>query len=1158
MSAYREFYDNDDDFDNYGTINYTSQQLKLQRELQVLEDKYGGAMSASHPSAFLNYFKGKPSDQTKIYNTIDKLVEAGQYIMVDSINYGGYGERTKSSRVYSPEHRSVIVSNLSAEIDLADTINPVLYKQYLRNKGSKNMKDFKKDGICLKYLTKFLYKITSILQHYNLSFDDYMNMDIEDDPLGIYDQYETELIKELKQNIALMQTYDNVGFYIGISMKVGVPSKAKNIIIKGPMKESTVKTICVIECFKKKLIPKGYSEQDFDLPIIDPEWYDRGMEYDEIELYMNEFAKTHKQSLRINIHDRLSTKKPMKSFNKKISGSNYIDLKFYRTDFHLDTQTPYKILDKYLKSHQEKIDDSGTWKTAPTYLSAVNLRDEFLSQYKELKGIRGNFSNGACDIYMFWTKDSVYLLDEHSSGIDRKKYPYKLTKSGVWFSKFMENHSMIPDNHRLIKYFSPEKPIELLKTNDSESARVYKETSMARGFLIGRVNEDPLFPQMKIDRNRAFSSYWQCKYTKNKDGTNWIPGIPWGSIYSCDNSILDCEGICGSIFATIHKPPFMLNKNRTVIENLGFLDSLEGQFDWVEMQFYRDIGVEYTIHAIIPAFKEKDTFKPFIDSVNSAEDDPKIAKREINKIIGKFLTSASTKTDITTNPTEAARLMDIYRSEGRAPELHSFTTFSSDFDTDEADAKTIPTTHIITSLDNTEYSKSRYTHLHNHIIAAYRVDMMQMIMDILDQGCQITQFRIDSITFHNINNHIGVKNYLTKKYVSAGTWKWEEYKPENSLINYARPKPKIDFWDDIKNVAKFDPLLCHRTLLISGRAGFGKTTLIRSLFPDNGTVIYCAFTHSAAHLLSPNAITLDALIKRLKENRIPLNFWRIIIDEISQATMSKIMELNRLLKFRFKSDEMWGGIGMIFVGDSAQVLPVAEKNCKNQHNIFKSSIKYYEHKLTKNYRSTSNYFNKVYAELADIVDTEEPSLWRKFKERLFDPNNPLNKKCVVNKLPKDIFDKDYTAICYTNSNVSRGNNAYYKLYKGPKKIIIDCTISGVCYKNQDGIVDNDGNIILDSKKVAKYSHSYFRELQDKEKTKVTVYVAKIIGSDKTLEYFMGHAITVHKAQGKTYDNDIIVIFEKMDARTFYTAITRTSDPDNKLKIYITQEDIKGL
>lgn len=181
-----------------------------------------------------------------------------------------------------------------------------------------------------------------------------------------------------------------------------------------------------------------------------------------------------------------------------------------------------------------------------------------------------------------------------------------------------------------------------------------------------------------------------------------------------------------------------------------------------------------------------------------------------------------------------------------------------------------------------------------------------------------------------------------------------------------------------------------RSLFVTGKAGTGKTTLLRKVVEraknNKKKVVVLAPTgvaaqnadgvtiHSFLHLpLAPYipGFKTEGLYKLKQEQKeLVQSLHLIIIDEISMVRCDLMDMMDDVLRFYRKSDLPFGGIQMVFFGDLYQLMPVVkieenEKLLKHYESVYFFSSKVYEKmncpmlKLEKVYRQTDGGFIKL-------------------------------------------------------------------------------------------------------------------------------------------------------------------------------------------------------
>ncbi|MCX7699033.1 MAG: AAA family ATPase [Candidatus Goldbacteria bacterium] len=359
-----------------------------------------------------------------------------------------------------------------------------------------------------------------------------------------------------------------------------------------------------------------------------------------------------------------------------------------------------------------------------------------------------------------------------------------------------------------------------------------------------------------------------------------------------------------------------------------------------------------------------------------------------------------------------------------------------------------------------------------------------------------------------------------------------------------------------------------KNVFITGKAGTGKSTLLnyfKNMTKKN--VIVLAPTGVAAVNIGGQTIhsffgfkpdiTVDK-IKNLKSKKIKIykELDAIIIDEISMVRADLLDCIDTFLrKYGKIKDVPFGGIQMIFFGDLYQLPPVVLKHEKNIFNVHYKSPYFFEAKVFKDFEMEFIELEKIYRQkdekFIEILNTIR--------------SNTINEKQieVLNSLAKKDFKKDNKLVINLttiNKKAEDINNKYLKDLKNPIKTYI-ATITGNFDKSyfpaeaelkiatgaQVMLLNNDskgrwingtmGRVvkIINSKK---YNCDIICvELKDGIIAEVTPYTweifeykyneeKKIIETETTGTFTqypirLAWAITIHKSQGKTFDNVII-------------------------------------
>jgi ATP-dependent DNA helicase PIF1 len=129
-----------------------------------------------------------------------------------------------------------------------------------------------------------------------------------------------------------------------------------------------------------------------------------------------------------------------------------------------------------------------------------------------------------------------------------------------------------------------------------------------------------------------------------------------------------------------------------------------------------------------------------------------------------------------------------------------------------------------------------------------------------------------------------------------------------------------------------------RVVLITGRAGTGKTTLIRTLLErDGANQVVLAPTGVAAvnvrgqtihsfFRIPPRLHNLSEIQPRRGLGKLFKNVKRVIIDEISMVRADLLDAIDHALKINRMDQRPFGGVQMVLVGDFLQLPPIVRED----------------------------------------------------------------------------------------------------------------------------------------------------------------------------------------------------------------------------------------
>ncbi len=378
-----------------------------------------------------------------------------------------------------------------------------------------------------------------------------------------------------------------------------------------------------------------------------------------------------------------------------------------------------------------------------------------------------------------------------------------------------------------------------------------------------------------------------------------------------------------------------------------------------------------------------------------------------------------------------------------------------------------------------------------------------------------------------------------------------------------------------------------QNVLITGRAGTGKSTLL-SWFRDNTAkkVVVLAPTGVAAVNVEGQTIhsffhfkpsVTPASIKRKKkaERGSPTIYNKlktIVIDEVSMVRADLLDCIDKFLRFNGPDEKRpFGGVQMIFIGDLYQLPPVVSSA---EREIFKS------HYPTP-YFFSANVFSQLnieYVELEKVYrqkDDEFVRLLNTIRNRTVTDDDlaRFNTRCDPDfEAPADTF---YISLTSTNDladginekrlaelpgRVWKATGAIegdygkeylptavdLKLKKGAQIMLLNNDslgqwINGTIGKIRKFEKDDEGEDVIvadldngDTARILPYTWKIYRFFLKKEELH-----SEEVGSFRQYPVRLAFAVTIHKSQGKTFENAVIDVGRGTFAHgQMYVALSR--------------------
>jgi len=340
----------------------------------------------------------------------------------------------------------------------------------------------------------------------------------------------------------------------------------------------------------------------------------------------------------------------------------------------------------------------------------------------------------------------------------------------------------------------------------------------------------------------------------------------------------------------------------------------------------------------------------------------------------------------------------------------------------------------------------------------------------------------------------------------------------------------------------FKVLLDYKAFCNVSRAGTGKSYNIMRIeekfkerFPD-ATIIKIAFTNKAAINIGGTTIhkflKLDSSLKITSSAIKVLKHKTVLIMVDEMSMISK--DLWRLLVEvkRHLPKSYW-----ILCGDYRQVPPV-EKVTKWLDYFNCSAVKYLANYTRIEFKVRQRYDEHLW-DAAEIVwnDGIIPDTVKRVKEdidflkgkRIIVYTNATRKR--LNKLLNDLHSADEEDVVELPYDGEAEINQDAKLYVG-------CPVMAIMNKKGEedmDLVNNEDFTI----QYADYGEINVMSMRPSENGGVEEHTFQFATEDFHKYFVLNYAATVHKSQGQTIDNDIVIYeTEKMDKNLLYTAITR--------------------
>ena len=384
---------------------------------------------------------------------------------------------------------------------------------------------------------------------------------------------------------------------------------------------------------------------------------------------------------------------------------------------------------------------------------------------------------------------------------------------------------------------------------------------------------------------------------------------------------------------------------------------------------------------------------------------------------------------------------------------------------------------------------------------------------------------------------------------------------------YTLYKQESDNAPDDEYELAFEKLIkSKRNIHIQASAGCGKSYLIKSYIEglskeESKTVLLTAPTGKAADLIGGTTIhkafELPSCVQMLDEEIVDVpktlhNIKTVIIDEISMVRIDVFERIMQILEFAATQGQ---NIRLIVVGDFGQLAPVCTSSDKAVLKTLYSDIKgYYAFNSAKWHKANfekivlHKVFRQKDAELIEHLNgvkygSYSDLEWIKYNACPFTSNKPI----YICSRRKTVDDFNNSAI--EEYSKDHPITTYQAVFDGPLVAEAPCPktltlgvgvrVMTICnekhYKN--GMLGTVKNLD-DDKVVVKFDNGKTATIKRKtfELENGTTYIQ--------FPLILAYAITVHRAQGSTFEHVVLICDGCFEAGQLYCLLSRCANLEN--------------
>jgi hypothetical protein len=386
----------------------------------------------------------------------------------------------------------------------------------------------------------------------------------------------------------------------------------------------------------------------------------------------------------------------------------------------------------------------------------------------------------------------------------------------------------------------------------------------------------------------------------------------------------------------------------------------------------------------------------------------------------------------------------------------------------------------------------------------------------------------------------------------------------------------------------------NRNIFLTGKAGTGKTTFLKSLKDKiHKRMVIVAPTGVAA--INAGGITIHSFFQlpfgpiltkkvagsknqtsesKMKFQKRKINIIKsldlLVIDEISMVRADMLDAIDEVLR-KYKNRFLpFGGVQVLMIGDMQQLAPV---------------VKHQEWELLKNYYKSMYFFNSKVIEESNLLSIELKKVYRQSDEKFIEVLNEIR----TNAITKENFDllhtrfipnfnaedaDSYVTLCTHNHSANLINSRELKKLESTSNFFtadIDGDFPENSYPTdyelelkigaQVMFIKNDSNpekryyngkigeiigfedqhIIIychDDKSTIESNHEEWKNIKYDIDNKTKEIKEKVVGTFRQYPLRLAWAITIHKSQGLTFEKAIIDAEAAFAHGQTYVALSR--------------------